>query len=111
MNVLRRRASPEIAAYPFTTLMPNLGVLASGKQEAKAQDQYGDLDFLLHNSRLMEGGDAGVWLGRMFLRHLSRTEGLLDVVDASAGLSAPYTMLLLSTSSMPAHAGTSAGVA
>ena len=103
-NVLHCRASPEIAAYPFTTLMPNLGVLASGKQEAKVQDHYGDLDFLLHDSSnrgsmssasgpvladmpgLIQGAHAGRGLGRMFLRHLRRTQGLLHVVDASAGL-------------------------
>lgn len=97
------RASPEIAAYPFTTLMPNLGVLASGKREAEAQDRYGNLDFLLHDGSnstsmssasgpvladmpgLIQGAHAGRGLGRMFLRHLRRTRGLLHVVDASAG--------------------------
>ena len=101
--VLLCRASPEIAAYPFTTLMPNLGVLARGKHEVEPQDQYGNLDFLLHDGSnsssmssaggpvladmpgLIQGAHAGRGLGRMFLRHLRRTRGLLHVVDASAG--------------------------
>ena len=84
--------------------MPNLGVLASGRQDAEARDQYGDLDFLLHDGSnsssmssasgpvladmpgLIQGAHAGRGLGRMFLRHLRRTRGLLHVVDASAGL-------------------------
>ena len=120
--VLDCRASPEIAAYPFTTLMPNLGVLASGKQEAKAQDQYGDLDFLLHDSSngsnmssasgpvladmpgLIQGAHAGRGLGRMFLRHLRRTQGLLHVVDASAGLTQPLSSSASTAADAPAAA-------
>ena len=113
------RASPEIAAYPFTTLMPNLGVLASDKQEPKARDQYGDLDFLLHDGStsssmssasgpvladmpgLIQGAHAGRGLGRMFLRHLRRTQGLLHVVDASAGVLQHLTMRCLCSTLCP----------
>ncbi|KAG1673633.1 hypothetical protein FOA52_013297 [Chlamydomonas sp. UWO 241] len=69
------RASPEIAPYPFTTLMPNLGVLQSGT--GKAGPVLADLPGLI------EGAHKGKGLGRMFLRHLRRTRALLHVVDAA----------------------------
>lgn len=66
------RASPEIAPYPFTTLIPNLGVMGKG----------GD-PVLVDLPGLIEGAHIGKGLGRNFLRHLRRTRILLQVVDAS----------------------------
>ena len=95
------RASPDIAPYPFTTLMPNLGVLMASTQRDAQQDDFGDFDFNILNGSsvpdvaapiladmpgLIQGAHAGRGLGRMFLRHLRRTRGLLHVVDASAGV-------------------------
>ena len=94
------RASPDIAPYPFTTLMPNLGVLMASTQPDVQQDDFSDFDFnhlngssvpdvaapiLADMPGLIQGAHAGRGLGRMFLRHLRRTRGLLHVVDASAG--------------------------
>mmetsp|Transcript_22537 Transcript_22537/g.62263 ORF Transcript_22537/g.62263 Transcript_22537/m.62263 type:complete len:729 (-) Transcript_22537:171-2357(-) len=67
------KASPEVAPYPFTTLMPNLGVLASGGPKAVLADLPG----------LIEGAHTGRGLGRMFLRHLRRTRMIMHVVDCS----------------------------
>jgi Obg family GTPase CgtA len=67
------RASPAVAPYPFTTLMPNLGVMAAGSGPVLA-----DLPGLI------EGAHQGRGLGRVFLRHLRRTRVLLHVVDAAA---------------------------
>ncbi|KAG2432607.1 hypothetical protein HXX76_008947 [Chlamydomonas incerta] len=70
------RASPTIAPYPFTTLMPNLGVLSAGGGASKA--------VLADLPGLIEGAHKGRGLGRNFLRHLRRTSALLHVVDAAA---------------------------
>lgn len=66
-------ARPEIGAYPFTTLSPNLGVAA-----------IGDLAFVVVDiPGLIEGAHTGVGLGHRFLRHVERTRMLVHVVDAA----------------------------
>jgi GTP-binding protein len=66
-------ARPKIAAYPFTTLVPNLGVVQVGTQTFVVADIPG----------LIEGAHAGVGLGHHFLRHVERTRVLIHVVDTA----------------------------
>lgn len=66
-------ARPKIGAYPFTTIQPNLGVVA-----------LGDLSFVVADiPGLIEGAHRGVGLGHDFLRHVERTRLLIHVVDAA----------------------------
>jgi len=68
-------AKPKIAAYPFTTLEPNLGV-------AELDD---DLTLVLADiPGLIEGAHQGVGLGHEFLRHVQRTKVLIHVLDGLA---------------------------
>ncbi|KAL3679753.1 hypothetical protein R1sor_022709 [Riccia sorocarpa] len=76
------RAKPEIADYPFTTLMPNLGRLEGNKDTDDGGFASGPT--LADLPGLIKGAHLGKGLGRMFLRHLRRTRLLIHVVDAAA---------------------------
>jgi GTP-binding protein len=65
-------ARPKIADYPFTTLIPNLGVVQlPGDRSLVLADVPG----------LIEGAHAGAGLGHQFLRHLDRTRVLVHIVE------------------------------
>jgi GTPase len=73
-------ASPRIAAYPFTTLEPNLGVLDLGAHDPDDPRRPTIADV----PGLIEGASSGAGLGHAFLRHIERTRLLVHVVDLSA---------------------------
>jgi GTP-binding protein len=70
-------ARPKIAAYPFTTLEPNLGVMDLGIDDGR-RPTIADVPGLI------EGASSGAGLGHAFLRHVERTRILLHVVDGAA---------------------------
>jgi GTP-binding protein len=68
------RARPKVADYPFTTLVPNLGVVRlSGDRTFVVADIPG----------LIEGASDGAGLGHQFLRHVERCRVLLHIVEAT----------------------------
>lgn len=67
-------AKPKIANYPFTTLIPNLGVV---------KKPNGDGVVVADIPGLVEGASEGIGLGHEFLRHVERTRLLLHLVDIS----------------------------
>jgi GTP-binding protein len=68
------RARPKIADYPFTTLVPNLGVVTAGDTTFTVADVPG----------LIEGASEGRGLGHDFLRHIERCAAIVHVVDTAS---------------------------
>ncbi len=68
------KAKPKIAAYPFTTLIPNLGVLDHKGRQIIVADIPG----------IIEHASQGAGLGGAFLKHIARTRLLVFLLDASS---------------------------
>lgn len=66
-------AKPKIADYPFTTLVPNLGVVVAGQTTFTVADVPG----------LIEGASQGRGLGHDFLRHIERCQAIVHVIDCA----------------------------
>lgn len=73
-------ARPKIASYPFTTIVPNLGVcrIDGGRKEGGEEMVIADIPGLL------EGAHEGVGLGRGFLRHIERCKMIIHIVNGDS---------------------------
>lgn len=73
-------ARPKIAPYPFTTIVPNLGVC----EVAGGGGQGGDAMVIADIPGLLEGAHLGVGLGRGFLRHVERCKMIIHIVNGDS---------------------------
>ncbi len=91
------RARPKIADYPFTTLVPNLGVVVAGEVTFTVADVPG----------LIEGASEGRGLGIDFLRHIERCAALVHVIDCATYLPGrdPLSDLAVIEAELTAHGG------
>ena len=89
-------AKPKIADYPFTTLVPNLGVSKVGNESFVIADVPG----------LIEGASEGKGLGIQFLRHIERASIIVHVIDITGGLEArdPLSDYEIITEELKKHA-------
>lgn len=71
-------ARPKIAAYPFTTLVPNLGVVNMSAFGGAKEDTFVVADI----PGLIEGASGGKGLGHQFLKHVARTKLLVHILDS-----------------------------
>lgn len=90
------RAKPRIADYPFTTVVPNLGVWIPGSADLAAEDrrrQEGRIEDRAAGSTglvlcdvpgLIEGAADGAGLGHAFLRHVERCRVILHLIDGTS---------------------------
>lgn len=76
-------AKPKIADYPFTTLVPNLGVVNIGYDEFVVADIPG----------LIKGASEGVGLGDKFLKHVERCKALLHLIDSNNDIIDSYQVI------------------
>ncbi|HET9126778.1 MAG TPA: GTPase ObgE, partial [Propionibacteriaceae bacterium] len=91
------RARPKIADYPFTTLVPNLGVVVAGDVTYTVADVPG----------LIEGASLGKGLGFDFLRHIERCQAIVHVIDCATFEPGrdPLTDLAVIEAELAAHGG------
>ena len=91
------RARPKIADYPFTTLVPNLGVVVAGAVTYTVADVPG----------LIEGASEGRGLGFDFLRHIERCQAIVHVIDCATYEPGrdPVTDLAVIEGELDAHGG------
>ncbi len=91
------RARPKIADYPFTTLIPNLGVVVAGEITFTVADVPG----------LIEGASEGRGLGHDFLRHIERCQAIVHVIDCATYEPGrdPLTDLDIIEGELAAHGG------
>jgi GTP-binding protein len=91
------RARPKIADYPFTTLVPNLGVVVAGAVTFTVADVPG----------LIEGASQGRGLGHDFLRHIERCQAIVHVIDCATYEPGrdPLTDLEVIEAELVAHGG------